>query len=284
MIRTTVHFFLARHHLFSQLLFALAQIPLLAALARYPVNNGPMWLRRRIARQKRKHKRLGYAMVHAKKLRSVYRQSLTRLIEKVGAAGVGDYLEFGVHSCTSLLCMYRELEALNLRQVRLYGFDSFEGLPVSNEPDDVGVWVPGAFSSDYEFAQQILEDERVDRSRVVLTRGFFSETLTPDFPGRHQLSKVSVIMVDCDQYVGAREALTFCRPLIKDHAVIVFDDWNSANLAARNMGEKRAFDEFMAGGGFTAERMPETYHEHAAVFLVSRDDRTPPSTAVSRVH
>jgi len=246
----------------------LANYPALAALARFPAQHGPQWLRDAVAYQRRKHKRLGYGMVPQKKLRATLRVGLNRLIEKVGRAGVGDYLEFGVHSCTTLLCMYRELEAMRLDQVRLFGFDSFEGLPASVEPDDA-VWKTGEFRCDYDFARQILEDERVDPSRAILTRGMFSETLTSDFPARHRLFKASVIMVDCDQYLGARAALAFCGPLIKDHAVILFDDWHAENLAARNLGEKRAFNEFLAGGEFSAESM-ESYTGNAEVFLVSR--------------
>jgi O-methyltransferase len=268
MLIRKIHF-TSRNQVFSQFLFGLAQTPWLAALARYPTNHGPDWLREAIARQKRKHKRLGYAMAPQRKLRSVYRSGLTRLIEKVGRAGIGDYLEFGVHSCTTLLCMYRELEAMGLKHVRLFGFDSFAGLPVSYVADDVGTWAPGAYKSDYEFAEQILKDEKVNPARVFLTAGFFSETLTPDFPSRHSLSKVSAIMIDCDQYLGASEALTFSRPLIKDHALVLFDDWNSQNLAARNLGQKRAFDEFLATGEFTAEPM-KTYTDNAQVFFVSR--------------
>jgi O-methyltransferase len=266
--------FVNRNQVLSQFLLGLAQTPALAALARYPTTHGPRWLREAVARQKRKHKRLGYAMVPEKKLRAVLRLGLNRLVEKVGREGIGDYMEFGVHSCTTLLCMYRELEAMRLSHVKLYGFDSFEGLPVSHEPDDVGTWKPGAFRSEYEFALQILKDERVDTARVILTRGFFCDTLTPEFTARTGLSKTSVIMVDCDQYIGARDALAYCGPFIKDHALVLFDDWHTENLAARNLGEKRAFDEFLASGEFTVAPM-ESYTGNAAVFLVSRVKPSP---------
>ena len=266
--------FVNSHQLMSQMLFGLAQTPWIAALARYPAQHGPLWIRESVGRFKRRHRRRGYAMVPEKRLRAVLRAGLTRLVEKVGRDGLGDYLEFGVHSCSSLLCMYRELEAMRLTNVRLFGFDSFEGLPVSDEPDDIGMWEPGDFQSDYAFALQILEDEQVDQSRVHLTRGFFSDTLTPEFVVRHRLSKASVIMVDCDQFVGAKQALRFCRPLIRDHALVLFDDWHSGNLASRNQGEKRAFDEFLAGDEFTIEPF-ETYVANAAVFLVSRRSAEP---------
>jgi O-methyltransferase len=261
--------FVSRNNLLSQFLYGLAQTPALAALARYPTEHGPRRLREAVARQKRKHKRLAHGMVPQKKLRSTLRTGLKRLIDEIGPSNIGDYLEFGVHSCSSLLCMYRELEALHLEHVRLFGFDSFEGLPASSEPDDIGSWQPGWARSEYEFAEQILEDEHVDRSRVLLTRGWFSDTLKPELAIRHRLSKASVIMVDCDQYLGAKKALTFCEPFIKDHALMLFDDWNFDNLAARGIGEKRAFDEFVSGGNFTVDPL-QTYTAYAAVFFVSR--------------
>jgi O-methyltransferase len=257
-----------RNNLVSQVLVGLAQRPILATGARYLMTHGPTWVREAAARQERKHRRLAYAMVPAKRLRATYRRGLNHLVEKVGRDGIGDYLEFGVHSGSSLLCMYRELQTRGLRHVRLFGFDSFEGLPVSTEPDDAG-WVPGAYRSEYEFALQILKDERVEPARVLLTRGWFSDTLTPELSIRNNLSKASVIMVDCDQYLGAKQALTFCAPLIKDHAFILFDDWNSGNLAARGLGQKRAFGEFLSSGEFTVKQC-ESYTGNAAVFFVSR--------------
>lgn len=54
-------------------------------------------------------------------------------------------------------------------------------------------------------------------------------------------------MIDCDIYSSARTALGFCAPLIQNWAVVLFDDWNSGGLAAKGLGERGAFEEFMAG-------------------------------------
>jgi hypothetical protein len=52
---------------------------------------------------------------------------------------------------------------------------------------------------------------------------------------------------------STREALDFCAPLIKDQALVLFDDWNTGNPAAKNPGERKAFEEWLAGWGcFTA--------------------------------
>src|SRR5262245_25606336 len=107
-------------------------------------------------RQKRKHRRLSYNMIPQRSFRAVLRLGLQELIERIGPTELGDYLEFGVHSCSSLVCVYKELESLGLTHVRLFGFDSFQGLPESARTDDGGAWLPGQFQCDYRFATQIL--------------------------------------------------------------------------------------------------------------------------------
>jgi O-methyltransferase len=199
-------------------------------------------------------------------LRPMYRDGLTRLVEKYGADSLGDYFEFGVYHGTSLITMYRVLRDLGLSHVRLFGFDSFEGLPAT--PDVDNHWQPGEFKSDYQLTLKVLEVEQVNMNRVVLTKGFFDTTLTPELKQRHAFRKASVIMVDCDMYSGAKEALTFCAPFILDEALIVFDDWYV--LADKGGGEKRAFQEFLHEHPcFTAEEFGD-YLPYGKVVFVKR--------------
>ena len=201
-------------------------------------------------------------------LQPKYQEGLLRLINRHGAAAMGDYLEFGVYHGTSLITMYRVLEEMGLDHVRLFGFDSFEGLPATAKTDDEGHWKPGEFRSDYDFTLQVLEVEKVEMERVVLTKGFYDVTLTPALKQRHQLLKASVIMVDCDMYLSAKEALTFCEPLIVDEAMIAFDDWYP--LAERELGEKRAFDEFLKEHPCFEVEDFGGYPPHGKVFFVKR--------------
>jgi len=68
-----------------------------------------------------------------------FREALRYLQEKMGAENIGDFLEFGVCQGTSLGLMYDELLDAGLNHVRLFGFDSFAGLPhdVEGEWEDV---------------------------------------------------------------------------------------------------------------------------------------------------
>jgi hypothetical protein len=173
---------------------------------------------------------------------------------------------------SSLACMHRVLDKHALPHVRLFGFDSFEGLPPSEHPDDKA-WAAGQFRSSYMFAKEFLNRQGVNWKRVHLEKGWFSDTLTGDFRRKHALTKASLIMIDCDMYLSSKQALDFCAPLIKDHAIMFFDDWNSGKLADRGEGEKRAFDEMLLNnpqlvaeefGRYTCQGKPQ-----AKVFKVS---------------
>jgi O-methyltransferase len=205
--------------------------------------------------------------------RDLLHRGLDRLMHDVGRAHIGDYLEFGVYNGTSLVSTFRETEAMGLTNMRLFGFDSFQGLPAAAATDDEGKWKPGAWRSDLEFTEAVLEAEKVDRERVFLVPGWFSETCNAETAHRYGITKASVIMVDCDIYTSTREALDFCTPLIHDEALILFDDWNTGDLAARNLGERKAFEEWLAAEpSFTAEPFG-SYRAKSETFIVKRVGR-----------
>jgi hypothetical protein len=175
-----------------------------------------------------------------KELQDHYTDMLKLLISRRGAANVGDYLEFGVFNGTSMICMYRALTALKLDHVRLFGFDSFEGLP----PDEEGHWGSGGrFSCDLDTVKKILRHEGVDLDRITFVKGFYKDTLTDALVERYDLKNAGVVMIDCDLYRSTVECLAFVDRLISE-SVVCFDDWYP--LSEKNMGEKRAFDEFLA--------------------------------------
>lgn len=202
-------------------------------------------------------------------LQQSQRAALCYLVEKLGAENLGDYLEFGVFSGTSLGCMHTVLKELGLDHIRLFGFDSFEGMPAIASTEDEGVWAPGDFKLGIEFTKGILTQKGVDWSRTFLTKGWFCNTLTPELVQQYQLKKASVIMVDCDLYSSTVDVLRFCAPLIQDEVVMYFDDWHSGDLAAKNLGEKKAFDEFLAANPQFEARPFEPMYVHNAEGLVN---------------
>jgi hypothetical protein len=137
------------------------------------------------------------------------------------------------------------MSELGFESSRLIGFDSFEGLPEEASNQDNGVWQPGAFAAKIENVKRYLSKNGINWENTTLIKGWYKDTLKPELKEELQLKKTSIIMIDCDIYTATKEALNFCESLIKDYAIIIFDDWNSGNLASKNLGEKKAFDEFI---------------------------------------
>ncbi|MBI3126024.1 MAG: class I SAM-dependent methyltransferase [Candidatus Tectomicrobia bacterium] len=123
----------------------------------------------------------------------------------------------------------------------LYGFDSFEGLPVPR-PED-------ATKSGYEgrpaqyFAQTSLEyvrgllDALGVSDRVELVKGFFEDTL----PGA-ATGPISVLILDCDLYESYKACLQYLYGKVLPGGYIVFDEYYSP----RYPGARIAIDEFFA--------------------------------------
>jgi O-methyltransferase len=176
---------------------------------------------------------------------------------------LGDYLEFGVSRGTSMSCVYHVVTEKQLSNVRLFGFDSFEGLPQEAAAEG---WRPGAFKSTLSATQHYLFREGVDLNRVTLTKGWFKDTCTPETRVRLKLDKASLIMVDCDIETASLDVLRFSAPHIKGRAVVLLDDWASD---ARG-GQRRAFEQFMnENRNLKAEPMP-SYTKAARVFMLIR--------------
>lgn len=174
-----------------------------------------------------------------------YRKALIELKQTVGENAIGDYLEFGVCHGTSLKCMHQVLEELKLPNVRIFGFDSFEGLPDTAQEEGLENWEPGSFASPIGKTKLYLTKNGIDWGKTFLIKGWYSDTLTENLKKEHHITKASVIMVDCDIYSSSKESLDFCKSLIKDTSIVFFDDWYAGGAAEKNVGQKKALDEFL---------------------------------------
>jgi hypothetical protein len=209
-------------------------------------------------------------LVPEESFRALVGRGLDTLIEHHGREQLGDYLEFGVYNGTSMTCVFRETQARGLHGMRLLGFDSFQGLPPDAHLEDEGRWRPGSCCSTLDFTTACLESEGVDLSRVTLIPGWFADTLNDETSRRHGLRKASLIMIDCDVYSAAKQALAFSAPFIVDRAVVLLDEYSPWGLEGKMAGERRAFEEFLSESGcFKAEPFG-SYIRRAQAFLVSR--------------
>lgn len=183
-------------------------------------------------------------LVEPDQLTPVFKK-VVKYLKDIDEKNFGDYLEFGVYNGTSMSLMYHVFQDQKIESSRLFGFDSFEGLPEEASEDDNGMWFPGEFKCSYDKTIRALENNKVDLNKVQLIKGFYSDTLKSELVAELNIKKAGIIMIDCDMYLSAKDALNFCGPLIKERAIIIFDDW-LPGLAANNLGEKKAFDEFLS--------------------------------------
>jgi hypothetical protein len=226
---------------------------------------------RRVYRFRKQRQALrGRGLVPEQHLTATYVEAITILREKLGPR-IGDYLEFGVCHGSSMACMHDALILTGTEMTRKFGFDSFQGLPPEADHQDLGFFSEGQFDSDVRFTRNLLNQRGIDWKETFLIEGWFKDTCTPAMARECHIRKVGIVMIDCDIYTAAKEALDFAGPLLAEWSVIVFDDWNSGDLAAKNLGEKKAFLEFMEENKsrFEADQLPSLYPS-SAVFLMKR--------------
>jgi O-methyltransferase len=213
----------------------------------------------------------GWRLVPEPELQEVFERALELTIGPSGRSEPGDYVEFGVCHGTSMACMARAADALGLPDLRLVGFDSFEGLPAGVEDEDLGVWRAGEYRSTERVARRNLAHAGVSKDRYVLVKGWFDDTATTETAARLGIEQVPVAMIDCDAYSSTVTALAFLAPMLADTAVLVFDDWHTADLAANGEGEKRAFDEWLdAHAEYEVVDELAAYNENSHVVVLTR--------------
>jgi hypothetical protein len=168
--------------------------------------------------------------------------------------------------------MYRTLAGFGLLdRVRLYGFDSFEGYPKEAAEETTNPYMPGMDKSPERIARRVLSERGIDWSRVEPAKGWFSDTLTPDFLAREKIERVSLVNFDCDLYLSTKQALSFVGPLVGASAVFFMDDWGDEELINR----KKAFVEFLeAHPDIYAEELPN-YSWESRVFYIYRGASDP---------
>ena len=139
----------------------------------------------------------------------------------------GLFLEFGVAGGNSI----RRIATLNPSK-KIYGFDSFHGLP-----ERWGTLPQGYFACDIPNNLP---------SNVELVVGLFEATL-PQFLAEHP-GDVAFAHIDSDIYASAKCVLDNLKPRLKTGSILAFDEiWAHSNYQEH---EAKAFAEFLNDTGF----------------------------------
>jgi hypothetical protein len=138
----------------------------------------------------------------------------------------------------------------------LHLFDSFEGLPATDNPVDAesphvqdGVWAAGTCRGLTPAELRAEVQAFLPEDRVRIFPGWFADTV----PALPAATRYALIHVDGDLYVSARDVLAglFGRGLVQPGAYVFFDDW-SCNRADPARGERRAWAECVERFGIEA--------------------------------
>jgi len=163
----------------------------------------------------------------------------------------GDYLEFGVYRGDSFTIAYRYAKKHELKSMRFYAFDSFQGMPVASGRDaqyqmELGVneTTGGHLSCSVDEFLKICEKKNLDVNDITIVPGYYDEILKTEFKGKNILKKAAVIMIDCDWYESTVPVLHFIKDLIQEGTVIIFDEWFGFK-GNPNWGEQKAFNEWL---------------------------------------
>jgi O-methyltransferase len=182
----------------------------------------------------------------------------------------GDYLEFGVFTgssfCHALRCV-RSLDRIDQggTQTRFFGFDSFQGFGKLASDDKHPFYTDNNFATSLQAVEQ--RAQRAARGLTYrLVPGFFERSLAGG-PASLGIEKARVIFLDSDTYASAKEALSFCAPIVQPGTLIVLDDYYSYR-GSRERGVARAFAEFITDGGFDVRQL-FSYGMGGAAYVVA---------------
>lgn len=133
------------------------------------------------------------------------------------------YMEFGCHSARTFSAAVNAAKYLNMDEMNFFAFDSFMGLPKTNEEVD-GVFESGEFKTSMnEFINELRKQTGTELSYSNIIPGYFSDSLTLELQAR--MPKVGVVHIDVDLYSSTLEVLNFIKPLLVVGSVLIFDDY-----------------------------------------------------------
>jgi len=160
----------------------------------------------------------------------------------------GDIAEFGVASGVSLISFIRIIRALEpgdkRDQRKIYGFDSFEGLPELTEKDQTRIAVEKTVEmkkGGYDHPQSYPDLFRFVESdaNTELIKGWFDKTV-PEFFNKNPHVSLAFVHLDADLYDSTLVVLENTWERLVPGGIILFDELNIPNFP----GETEAYTDF----------------------------------------
>lgn len=155
----------------------------------------------------------------------------------------GDYFEFGLWRGKTFCYAHSMKRRFRQDGMKLFGFDSFKGLPETDDQKD-NIWSKGAFACGEMELRQILHQNGFLDKEYNLVGGFYEESLNEAL---HQLlmgRKAAIVYIDCDLYTSTVQVLNFIHRYLVNGSIVCFDDFFHYK-GAPDQGEQKALSEFL---------------------------------------
>jgi len=193
----------------------------------------------------------------------------------------GDIFEFGVYSGRSLalLSYYHELNKNNIHKIdfsrKIIGFDSFDGLPDSNNHPR---WKKNMFGINHSYhpiiniGDKITPDviydlfKKCNLPKPNIEVGDFSYTIKNTIGSVY--NKAALIHIDCDLYESTKTVLFGIESIIQEGTILLFDDWFNFK-GNKDKGEQKAFYEFFEKNSKWSYVEYKTYATFGKSFIIS---------------
>lgn len=156
----------------------------------------------------------------------------------------GDYFEFGLWRGRTFLYAWQLKHRYRCDDMRLWGFDSFAGLPQIDDQRN-NIWGAGDFACSEDELRRILRKAGVGEEEYELVAGYYERSLNADLDRRIAGRVAAIVYVDCDLYLSTKQVLEFLRRYLVDGTIVCFDDFYNYK-GSPEQGEQKALCEFLA--------------------------------------
>jgi len=185
-------------------------------------------------------------------LQGFFRRSLIHQFKfPKGVYPFGNYYEFGVGEGHSLIQYIKASSAFcqnynaSSDELKIFAFDSFEGLPQSEVNEDKHVlWSKGDFSCSQKDIKKKIKNLNIkNMPDITYIEGFFDKTLTDSLKEKMIQTPPAIITIDVDYYSSTKTILNWLKPILPSGTIFYFDDiWPFHGNP--NYGELKAIREF----------------------------------------
>jgi len=174
----------------------------------------------------------------------------------------------------------------------IYGFDSFEGIPLASVDDEVQPGVGVNPNVSYSDPRELLKSSGITvhdqasvrrnlntwtqnaSNHIILVKGWFQDTLAPYRDVFKKLGGIAMLRLDGDLYESTKVSLAALFPLLNDGGILIVDDWMLT-------GCKKACEEYFVYNSVCRVRPPHGSEADGPAYFIKR---SVPALAYRRNH